>query len=396
MKNISILLISISALLSCPKKAPETTEITYPHILFGGVGAIGNSGNPRIGVAVAMNADGSTLLYSGDQDASGVGATFFALATSSSLISKSGKMTGGLSCAISSSGETAVTGGVDGARVYNRSGIAWAQEGSLIYGTGETGSSGQGKSVSMSADGNTIAVGGWLDNSQLGAVWVFTRTAGVWTQQGLKLVGTGVTGSTARQGRSVSLSGDGNTLVIGGPADDTLNGAVWIFTRSGGVWTQQGSKLVGSGSSGAAYQGVSTSVSYDGNTIAFGGSTDTSNQGAVWIFTRSSGIWTQQGQKITSTARIDGGSFGFSVSLTSDGNMLLVGAYGENLNQGSAYLFTRTDGAWSQQYQYSIPADARTPSAFGSAVVLNTSGTRAFIGGYNDFSGFGNAWYYYY
>src|SRR6516165_9582561 len=71
-------------------------------------------------------------------------------------------------------------------------------------------------SVALSADGSTAIVGGWSDNSKTGAAWVFTRNGGVWTQQGKKLVGTDAVGS-ARQGMSVALSADGNTAILGGP-----------------------------------------------------------------------------------------------------------------------------------------------------------------------------------
>src|SRR5450830_1918268 len=71
------------------------------------------------------------------------------------------------------------------------------------------------------------------------------------SQQGPKLVGTGAAGS-ARQGQSVSLSADGNTAIVGGFADNSFAGAAWVWTRSGAVWTQQGSKLVGSGAVGSA------------------------------------------------------------------------------------------------------------------------------------------------
>jgi hypothetical protein len=74
------------------------------------------------------------------------------------------------------------------------------------------------------------------------------------TQQGPKLVGTGAVGG-ARQGISVSLSADGNTAIVGGPFDNLSSlgvGAVWVFTRSNGVWSQQGPKLVGTGAVGEA------------------------------------------------------------------------------------------------------------------------------------------------
>jgi hypothetical protein len=73
---------------------------------------------------------------------------------------------------------------------------------------------------------------------------------GVWTQQGPKLVGTGAAGN-ANQGWSVAISGDGNTAIVGGRSDNSNAGAAWVYTRSnGGIWTQQGSKLVGTGAVG--------------------------------------------------------------------------------------------------------------------------------------------------
>ena len=74
--------------------------------------------------------------------------------------------------------------------------------------------------MSLSADGNTAIVGGDDDNGDAGAAWVWTRSGGVWTQQGTKLVGSGAVG-TAAQGSSVSLSADGNTAIVGGLCDNS-------------------------------------------------------------------------------------------------------------------------------------------------------------------------------
>jgi len=90
------------------------------------------------------------------------------------------------------------------------------------------------------------------------------------SQQGPKLVGTGVVGG-AEQGISVALSGDGNTAIVGGPYDNGETGAAWVFTRSGTLWTQQGSKLIGTGAVGNASQGQSVALSADGNTAIVGG-----------------------------------------------------------------------------------------------------------------------------
>src|ERR1017187_6608185 len=93
------------------------------------------------------------------------------------------------------------------------------------------------------------------------------------SQQGPKLVGAGTVGN-AQQGISASLSADGNTAIVGGPNDNPAAGGAWIWTRSGGVWTQQGTKLIGSGAVGNARQGFSVSLSADGNTAIVGGYQD--------------------------------------------------------------------------------------------------------------------------
>ena len=118
------------------------------------------------------------------------------------------------------------------------------------------------------------------------------RIGGVWTQQGTKLVGSGSVG-VAEQGGSVALSADGNTAIVGGPEDNLLAisnfvqqgvGATWVFTRSNGFWKQQGNKLVGTGAVGQSSQGASVALSPDGNTAFVGGPGDNSFAGAAWVF----------------------------------------------------------------------------------------------------------------
>ena len=75
----------------------------------------------------------------------------------------------------------------------------------------------------------TAIVGGFVDNTYVGAAWVWTRSGGVWTQQGTKLVGSDTVGPFVQQGYSVSLSGDGNTAIVGGPDDNRGIGAAWVF-----------------------------------------------------------------------------------------------------------------------------------------------------------------------
>lgn len=84
----------------------------------------------------------------------------------------------------------------------------------------------------------------------------------------------------------MSVSGDGNTAIVGGPDDNHVTGAAWVFTRSGGAWNQQGTKLVGTGAVGTAAQGRSA-VSADGDTVIVGGFEDNNSTGAAWVFAQS-------------------------------------------------------------------------------------------------------------
>jgi len=151
--------------------------------------------------------------------------------------------------------------------------------------------------VAISADGNTAIAGGPTDNASVGAVWVWTRSGSSWTQQGNKLVGSSGTVNGGNQGFSVALSADGNTAIEGGPGENP-SGAAWVWTRSGGVWSQQGNSLIGTGVVFIADQGSSVSLSADGNTALIGAQLDNQNTGAFWVWTRSGSTWTQQGNKL--------------------------------------------------------------------------------------------------
>jgi hypothetical protein len=315
----------------------------------------------------------------------------------------------GGSVSISSDGNTAIAGG-DGdnsfagaAWIFSRTNGVWHQQGSKLVGTGAVyGLSQQGESVSISGDGNTAIVGGSGDSSGIGAVWIYTRTAGVWHQQGNKLIGTGAF-NPAQQGRSVSLSYDGNTAIVGGPNDnDELNvkdiatGAAWVYTRSGGVWTQQGSKLVGSGTGTAgSLQGTSVSISSDGNTAIVGGWKDNGGRGAAWIFTRSGGVWTQQGSKLTGTgATALDTRQGLSVSISSGGNTAIIGGWKDNNNIGAAWIFTRTGGVWTQQGSKLVGTGSVGSASQGTSVSISSDGSTAIVGGISDNSNAGAVWVY--
>jgi len=272
-----------------------------------------------------------------------------------------------------------------------------------LVGTGAVGSTNQGISVALSADGNSAIVGGPgpnnadRDRSPLvgpsGAAWVFTRSGGAWRQQGNKLVGTTSEygGGLWSQGASVALSGDGNTAIVGGPSDNKTTGAAWVFTRSGGVWTQQGNKLVGSGAYWGGEpplppgQGMSVALSADGNTAIVGGW----GAEAAWVFICSAGVWTQQGNKLVGSGAVGSARQGTSVALSADGNIAIVGGFADNGGAGAALVFTRSDGRWTQDRKL-VGSGAVGKSA--PSVALSADGSIVMVGGSNDNGGVGAAW----
>jgi PKD repeat protein len=227
-------------------------------------------------------------------------------------------------------------------------GAEFSQQGNKLIGNDATGAAWQASAVAVSGDGNTAIVGGYLDNGDAGATWVFTRSAGVWTQQGPKLIGSGAVGD-AGQGWSVALSADGNTAIIGGPGDNTGAGAAWVFTRSGGQWTQTGAKLVGTGAVAKANHGWAVALSSDGNTAAVGGPGDNNGVGAVWVFTRAAGAWKQQGLKLVGTGAAGLPGQGTSVALSGDASTLVAGGPQDNKGSGAVWVFSQSAGAWTQQ-----------------------------------------------
>jgi hypothetical protein len=310
----------------------------------------------------------------------------------------------GNAVAISGDGKTAVVGGPSdqpsGAvwiSVWNGSG--WIPQGNKLVGTGIIGSSaGQGMSVAISGDGNTVAVGGPFDNNSNGAIWVFGRVNGTWTQSA-KLTGTGNTGS-AGLGYAVAISGDGNTILAGGQSDGTNKGAAWIFTKTGTAWAQQGAKLVPSdlATTGNCFFGSSSALSYNGNVAVIGAYQDNSGQGGVWVYTRSTNTWTKNG-KLPVTGMTGAAGAGSTVSISEDGNVIAAGGLNDNGNKGAAWVFIRTSptGTWAAMNNTISNSNKITPSdetgngQFGS-VSLSGNGNSLMIGGYYNNAFEGGAW----
>ncbi|RPI75252.1 MAG: T9SS C-terminal target domain-containing protein [Ignavibacteriales bacterium] len=365
-------------------------------------GAIGST--IYLGYSVALSADGNTAIVGGIGDNANAGAAWvytrsggvWTLEAKLFGTGATGNASQGFSVALSADGNTAIVGGIGdntnaGAIwVFTRSGGVWSQQGNKLIGTGAVGNAQQGCAVSLSSDGNTAIVGGFRDNNFAGAVWVFTRNGNVWSQQGIKLVVTDAIGS-ARFGISVDLTSDGNTAIIGGHTDNANAGAVWIFTRNDTSWTAL-TKLTGSGAIGSARYGRSVSISSDGNTAIVGGYEDDAAKGAVWVYTRSDSTWTQQGNKLVGTGANGNASQGFSISVSSDGNTALVGGIDDNAFAGATWVFTRSGGVWSQLGDKLIGSGAVGNANQGGAVAIAPDGNTAIVGGIADNTNMGAAW----
>jgi hypothetical protein len=200
-----------------------------------------------------------------------------------------------------------------------------------------------GSSLAFCNGSDVLVVGGSQDNSGIGAVWVFVNQSGTYTQVA-KLVGSGGTGWPS-QGETVSVTSDCSTIAVGGPFDSSSTGAVWIFVSSGSnTWSQQGSKLTGSNPSRQPRFSTSLSLSGDGNRLAVGGPTN-NYSGAVWIFDRVSGSWSQTAYIRFTTVPV-ASQEGRSVYLAQNGTTLLIGCSNDLTNVGSVRVFTYSGSSW--------------------------------------------------
>jgi len=196
----------------------------------------------------------------------------------------------GTAVSLSADGATALISAPDtdpdrgAAWVFARNGSRWHQQGPSLTGGGELGNVGQfGAATALSADGNVALVGGPGDNDDVGASWVFTRTGTTWKQQGPKLTARDETGHGAF-GISVALSQAGNTALIGGWQDNHNRGAVWLFRRTGDTWLQIGAKHTAPDDTGATGYGIGLALSADARTGLIGAGTANNKRGAAWIF----------------------------------------------------------------------------------------------------------------
>jgi len=276
--------------------------------------------------------------------------------------------------------------GSGAAYVFTRSGSTWSQQAKLGASDGAD-SYYFGCSVSITDDGNTAIVGARLDGgTNYGAAYVFTRSGSTWSQQ-TKLTASDAA-TDDEFGWSVSISAsDGNTAIVSSPKEDTgatSAGSAYIFTRSGSTWSQQ-AKIQASnrGSNDLFGYGINgVSISGDGDTVIVGAVNEDTNgtdAGAVYVFTRSGTTWSQQAMiKASDAASSD--KFGSAVSISEDGDTSVVGASNES-GTGAAYIFTRSGTSWTQVNKIQA-SNAQSGDEFGSAISI--SNKSVIVGAYQE------------
>jgi hypothetical protein len=200
----------------------------------------------------------------------------------------------------------------------------------------------------------------------------------------------------------VSLSYDGKTLAVGGTADNGDIGAVWVWTRGTSLnsWVVS-QKIVGNyiNSTGQVYQGESVSLSSDGNILAFGGSMDCGGIGATWVYRKIANVWTQQSKLIGTSYMIGVNpaiiSQGCSVSVSSDGSTIAVGGKDDKAGIGATWVFfNKGDNVWRQQGEKIVALGATGAAAQGTCVELSDDGGKLIISAMNDDSKKGCCFYF--
>ena len=261
--------------------------------------------------------------------------------------------------------------------IWIRSGTTWTQEAKLV-GSAPYNTANFGNSVAISTDSTRLIVGAPRADGSYGAAYVFVRDGSTWTQE---VMVTGVAYPTSYFGTSVDINADGTRVVIGQPDYQTVGnyGAVYVYRRTNTVWALETQKITAGG-----LEKMGTSVSIDATGTRFiAGAPDVSSPvskcGAVYVFSRSGTTWTQEA-KLTVSDRQVSDYFGISVSINANGDRFVAGnndALGSR--NGKAYTFTRSGTTWTQETIFN-PPDPITSGYYGWSVSLSDDGTVLLIG----------------
>jgi hypothetical protein len=370
----------------------------------------GDSADDRAGDSVSISGDGMTLAVGAPvvlTDRPGYVKVYYKQLDCTWLLAET--FTGeanddkfGHSVSLSEDGKTVAIGAYDNdgngyssghVRVYNLAGSEWQLVGGDI--DGEAADDESGWSVSLSADGTTVAIGAYYNNGngdRSGHVRVYNLVGNVWQQ-----IGQDIDGEAAwdYSGASVSLSADGNTVAIGAYGNDgngDYSGHVRVYTVVGDTWQQLGRDI--DGEAAFDYSGWSVSMSADGNTLAIGARWNDDNgsaSGHVRIYTVVVSEWQKLGQDIDGEAALD--YSGRSVSLSADGTTVAIGApYNDGNGDGSGHVRVyHLDDSGSSPSWIQVGNDidgATVGDNAGYSVSLSSDGKSVAVGSpYNDDNG---------
>lgn len=270
-------------------------------------------------------------------------------------------------------------------------GFAQVQIGENIV--GEASGDRSGWSVSTSSDGTVVAIGAYLNDdngSMSGHVRVYRNINDAWVQLGQDIEGDS---SGDHSGYSVSLSANGEILAIGSPRKN-ISGSnaghvrVFAYNAVADEWSQLGSSL-DNGVSGDRF-GFSVSLSADGNTLAIGAPTHDPgglsggllSAGQVRIYNYLAEDWVQVGETIFGEEPFD--ELGQNLSISADGSIIAIGAGGSGAGNGNKLkLYQNIDNTWVQLGNTIIPET--TEEELGYAITLSADGTTVAAGiSYNE------------
>jgi|694.fasta_scaffold06876_21 hypothetical protein len=278
--------------------------------------------------------------------------------------------------AVSASGDN--TGGNQGSvYIFFRGSGSWVQQQKITSPT--TSLNFATRQLAMNANGDYLAI----PDTQVNRVYVYTRVSSTWTLQATLTGSDTVAGD--QFGRAISISSNGDYLVVGAPNADisgqTDAGAAYIFIRSGTTWTQQ-AKLQASDRQANDILGTSVVINSTGDFVALGAPQEDnvgSNAGATYFYTRSGTTWTQR-NKVQSSDVSANDNFGGSLSISADNLYLIIGARGDNGDSGSVYVFNYIGG--SIVYTQGAKVTPNIPIAgqlFGTNSDINFDGTRMVV-----------------
>lgn len=366
----------------------------------------------RFGTSVASSADGSVALVGapGYEDSSGNrGGAAYVFAASDGGWTQRSRITQedgskydefGSSVSLSNDGATALVGAqgdedpdagsaVGSASLFALEGGAWNRERKLTAPDGDDGDY-FGSAVELSGDGTTAVVGAHRekgpDGGQAGAVYVATLTGGEWSNP------TKVTPPDRENreqfGSSIAVSDDGSTVLVSAPGTGEASGTVDAFRREGSNWNHQ--TTVTPADETEVEYGSSVALSADGTTAVVGSSfdspnDDSTNYGSAYVFGFGGGSWQQRTKIRPTDADFQGGNFGCSVDVSSDGTTLIVGASDDDTPMnasGSAYLYSASED-WSRDRKI-LPEDGDSSDEFGFSVGLGGDGSVAVVGAPRD------------